>query len=77
MAGSQSPQFPSFWRWLGCIALLALGIRLVPLLASWQQPTVFLNGDSHGYHRLAVNLLAGNGYCWEERPPYMPNVGDN
>lgn len=80
MPGSQSPSYfspqseRSFWFWLVGIGLLALGLRLVPLVANWQQPNVFFNSDSHGYHWLAVNLLAGHGYCWEEQPPYLANV---
>src|SRR5262249_53412732 len=80
MAGSLSishpplPPAPSFWRWLVIIGLLGFGLRFLPLAANWQQSAVFFNSDSHGYHWLAVNLLAGNGYCWEEHPPYLANV---
>jgi 4-amino-4-deoxy-L-arabinose transferase-like glycosyltransferase len=47
---------------------------LLPVLAHWSYPAVFMDPDSWGYHRLAVNLLHGNGYSWETEPPYTPNT---
>lgn len=55
------------------LALLtaALGLRLLfifaaPHPASWA-------GDSR-YYVTASNLLAGNGYSWDEAPPYRPSI---
>src|SRR5262249_1673290 len=45
-----------------------------PLLCWWQHPALFMDPDSWGYHRLAVNLLAGHGYSWEGTAPYEANV---
>jgi 4-amino-4-deoxy-L-arabinose transferase-like glycosyltransferase len=53
---------------------VGLLLRLLPLLCHHQHPSLFLDPDSPGYHRLAVNLLAGHGYSWNESPPYRPNL---
>ena len=62
-------------RWLAGIVLLGLALRLTPLLANWSHHDLFLvEDDSQQYHRIATNLLAGNGYSTDDRPPYEADV---
>jgi hypothetical protein len=56
------------------ILTLALGLRLAPVFCRGAYPVLFLDPDSCEYHRLACNLVAGNGYSWDESPPYTPNL---
>ncbi len=56
------------------LLLVAVLLRLLPLVLNWQRPLVFLEYDSWGYHQLAVNLHAGHGYSAAAEPPYLPNV---
>jgi 4-amino-4-deoxy-L-arabinose transferase-like glycosyltransferase len=60
--------------WLTLILAIAFGLRVLPVLCHGQYPVLFMDSDSWGYHRLASNLLAGNGYSWDTQPPYMPNL---
>lgn len=62
-------------RWLAGIVLLGLALRLTPLLVNGAYPVLFLvEDDSQQYHRIATNLLAGNGYSMDTRPPYEADV---
>jgi 4-amino-4-deoxy-L-arabinose transferase-like glycosyltransferase len=61
-------------RWLAGIVLLGLGLRLIPLLINWSHPNVFMDADSWDYHRIAMNVLAGNGYSQDQQPPYEADV---
>lgn len=61
-------------RWLAAIVGFGLLLRLLPLLIHGPQLPLFMDFDSWGYHRLAVNLLDGHGYSWEPTPPYTPNI---
>jgi len=81
MQGEKSPDAParaSFRATLRAhlpavlaVLLAALGLRLAfifvaPRPSSWA-------GDSR-YYVTASNLLAGNGYSWDEAPPYRPSL---
>ena len=62
----RSPRYPSgdsrmnnSCRWLAGLATLGLVLRLLPLLAHGPCLPLFMDFDSWGYHRLAVNLLDG------------------
>jgi 4-amino-4-deoxy-L-arabinose transferase-like glycosyltransferase len=59
---------------LALLLAAALGLRLLPVLAHGDHPALFMDSDSWGYHRLASNLLAGNGYTWDMEPPRAPNL---
>jgi 4-amino-4-deoxy-L-arabinose transferase-like glycosyltransferase len=63
-----------FWAGAGIVVVLALAVRLLPVLVHGGHPGLFMDPDSWGYHRLACNLLAGHGYSWNEAPPYEPNL---
>jgi 4-amino-4-deoxy-L-arabinose transferase-like glycosyltransferase len=56
------------------ILLVALCVRLLPVLCHGAHPVLFMDPDSWEYHRLASNLVAGNGYSWETQAPYAPNL---
>ncbi len=60
--------------WLALFLVAGLGLRLLPVLCHGEHHVLFMDSDSHGYHALACNLLAGNGYSWDTRPPYSPNT---
>lgn len=60
--------------WLALILAAALALRLLPVLCHGGSPAVFMDADSGEYHRIACNLLAGNGYSWDTQPPYTPNL---
>jgi 4-amino-4-deoxy-L-arabinose transferase-like glycosyltransferase len=60
--------------WLSGIVILGLALRLLSVLVYGDYPVLFMDSDSWGYHRLACNLLAGNGYSWDTAPPYHPNL---
>jgi len=75
------PNFPAsktpdrFLRVLMGIAIVGLIARAVPVLLYSEHPALLMqNPDSWGYHDLAANLVLGNGYSWDERPPYTPNM---
>ena len=53
---------------------VGLVLRLLPLYYYWNCPSIFMHPDTWQYHRLAVNLLSGNGYSWGSAPPYKPNA---
>lgn len=61
-------------RWLAGIVGCGLLLRLLPLLIHGPHLPLFMDFDSWGYHRLAVNLLEGHGYSWELTPPYTTNI---
>jgi 4-amino-4-deoxy-L-arabinose transferase-like glycosyltransferase len=62
-------------RYLAAIVLLGLALRLTPLLFNWSHPALFLVADdSHQYHRIATNLVAGNGYSDAGSAPYEADV---
>lgn len=62
-------------RFIYFIFLLAFFIRLIPFMMNLHSvPGVFMEPDSLGYHKIAVNLLNGNGYSWDDSPPFKPNV---
>ena len=60
--------------WLTLILALGFCLRVLPVFCHGQYPVLFMDSDSWGYHRLASNLLAGNGYSWDTQPPYTPNL---
>jgi 4-amino-4-deoxy-L-arabinose transferase-like glycosyltransferase len=60
--------------WLLSLAAIGIGLRLLPVAVHGNYPALFMDSDSWGYHRLACNLLAGNGYSWNTAPPYQPNL---
>jgi Dolichyl-phosphate-mannose-protein mannosyltransferase len=74
MADSSAPSARLPFGWLALIVTVGLGLRLLPVLSYGQQPGLFMTYDSWGYHRLASNLLQGNGYSWDLQPPYTPNL---
>ena len=49
------------------------GIGLGAIPRHGGSPVLFMDPDSWEYHRIASNLLAGNGYSWDTQPPYSPN----
>src|SRR5215213_3751979 len=51
----------------------ALGLRLFFIFAA-PRPSSWA-GDSR-YYVTAANLLAGNGYSWDEAPPYRPSIAN-
>jgi hypothetical protein len=59
---------------LALVLAAALGLRLLPVLCHGDYPALFMDSDSWEYHRLAMNLLAGNGYTWDLQPPRSPNL---
>jgi Dolichyl-phosphate-mannose-protein mannosyltransferase len=59
---------------LAVILGVGLGLRLAPVFCHGRYPVLFMDPDSWEYHRLASNLLAGNGYSWDTAPPYSPNL---
>jgi 4-amino-4-deoxy-L-arabinose transferase-like glycosyltransferase len=62
-------------HYLTAIVFLGLALRLTPLVANWSHPALFLVADdSFQYHRIATNLVAGNGYSDGERTPYEVDV---
>lgn len=74
MTTEEMPVQAASKRWLGVVLLVALGLRLLPLMAHGAYPAVFMDADSWGYHNIAQNWLAGNGYSWDSSPPYLPNA---
>lgn len=57
------------------IVLLGLALRLLPVLARWNDGPLFMvASDSWQYHTIALNLYAGHGYSSDEQPPYEPDV---
>ncbi len=56
------------------VVVIGLALRLSLLINNWGYPNVFMQFDSWGYHRIAQNVLDGNGYSWNEQPPYNVNV---
>ena len=78
---ARDPYFPTsrvpdrFLRVLMGIAVVGLIARAAPAFLYHEHPALLMqNPDSWGYHNLAANLVAGNGYSWDERPPYRPNM---
>jgi 4-amino-4-deoxy-L-arabinose transferase-like glycosyltransferase len=73
MDGAPSTSYRSTLGWLSLILAVAFGLRLLPVLCHGASPVLFMDPDSREYHRIASNLLAGNGYSWDTQPPYTPN----
>jgi 4-amino-4-deoxy-L-arabinose transferase-like glycosyltransferase len=74
MDGAPTSSTRSSAGWLTLILAIGFGLRLLPVLCHGHYPVLFMDSDSWGYHRLASNLLAANGYSWDTQPPYSPNL---
>lgn len=65
-------------RWepaiLVSVCSIALLMRLMLVIMNQENLEILMGADDLGYHRLASNLLAGNGYSWSQQPPYETNV---
>jgi 4-amino-4-deoxy-L-arabinose transferase-like glycosyltransferase len=53
------------------VCLLAVGVRVLYLYTKTPDAPI-ASVDGWGYHRLALNLAAGNGFSLERDPPYLP-----
>lgn len=53
------------------VCLLAVGVRILYLYTKAPDAPI-ASVDGWGYHRLALNLAAGNGFSLERDPPYLP-----
>lgn len=56
------------WIWV----LLCVGF-IVRIAMAWALPPERDWVDGHAYHRIAVNVLSGNGVSMDEAPPYEPS----
>jgi 4-amino-4-deoxy-L-arabinose transferase-like glycosyltransferase len=57
------------------VLLVALIFRIAVALPALGDPLrFFITPDSFEYDRLAINLVAGNGYSQAIEPPYVPDV---
>ena len=53
------------------VCALAIGVRVLYLYTKAPDAPI-ASVDAWGYHRLALNLAAGNGFSLQRDPPYLP-----
>lgn len=56
------------------ILLLALFLRVLPVVYNWSTPGVFMQFDSFTYLTTADNLAHGRGFTTATAPPYEPSL---
>ncbi len=62
-------------RWLIIIFLIALGVRLLPLLWAISEPKRLFSPDSHSYWRLAEELAKSGAYAVNDEPELFRTPG--